>query len=655
MIPDDAPSAVDLAHTPPFRIGSLEVRPSTREIMAGDRSQVLEPRIMQVLVGLARRRGEVVSRDDLIASCWGGRVVGDDAIDRCIGAIRRLAQTYGGFSVETIVRVGYRLNEANGEREPAQRPSFWRRPRAGPRAWAVAALAALVVAASGAWLLRDRLRPAEKAHEIRVAVLPFDVLSPGQNLRYFADGLRDEILGVLSSNQVLAVSRNESLALRGPNSRQGIDRLGVGLLLDGTVQRNGENLRVRLHVDDARAHVTLWSRDFEGPAKDADVLQARVAGSATIVTNWLVSDRYGLGAKIDRATLAAYLEAGDELDNRGGDRAIPILRQIVARAPDFSYGHSALALALAISAVAAPDAERPALLAETRTEARRALDLDPRNGEGYLALAMLTPPHAWQAREGLISKGLSIDPTSPYLPAIYSTLLADLGRSREALAMQQRGVAAAPYWPRGQAYLVRRLADQGRIGQARATAARTARLWPENNYVSQTRFRLAMESAPAALALSLLEESIARPSGTFPAAADVWRTFLRARDTHDKALRSRAAQSLVEAADAAVVDSRAAVAGLAMLGDVDAAFSQAEGLRSLEGQARPYGLDDTTSVLFAPITRPLRQDPRFMPLAASLGLVAYWRATGRWPDFCAEPGLPYDCKVEAAKLAQVRG
>jgi predicted ATPase/DNA-binding winged helix-turn-helix (wHTH) protein len=110
---------LDLALEERFWLADLEVRPPTREVVSGRRSRALEPRIMQVLVVLARRRGEVVSRDQLIELCWEGRSVGDDAIARCIAAIRRLAETYGGFSVQTVARVGYRLSEIS---PPAVQP-----------------------------------------------------------------------------------------------------------------------------------------------------------------------------------------------------------------------------------------------------------------------------------------------------------------------------------------------------------------------------------------------------------------------------------------------------------------------------------------------------------------------------------------------------
>lgn len=100
-----------LAKEPDFRLGGLQIVPARRQIVAGKAEEILQPRIMQVLVALATRRGEVVSRDELMARCWGGFAVSDDSIHRCIARLRRLAETHGGFSLETVPRVGYRLCE----------------------------------------------------------------------------------------------------------------------------------------------------------------------------------------------------------------------------------------------------------------------------------------------------------------------------------------------------------------------------------------------------------------------------------------------------------------------------------------------------------------------------------------------------------------
>ena len=102
---------VILAHELDFPLGSSTVSPSRLQMECGDRSERVEPRVMQVLVVLARAEGAVVTRDELIDSCWEGRIVGEDAIQRVLGRIRHLAIECadGSFKLETIRGVGCRL------------------------------------------------------------------------------------------------------------------------------------------------------------------------------------------------------------------------------------------------------------------------------------------------------------------------------------------------------------------------------------------------------------------------------------------------------------------------------------------------------------------------------------------------------------------
>ncbi|MDE2182046.1 MAG: winged helix-turn-helix transcriptional regulator [Alphaproteobacteria bacterium] len=106
-----------LAREEAFTLGGLRVVPAKREVRAAERREVLQPRVMQVLVALSRRRGNVVSHDELIERCWDGCAVSDDAIHRCIARLRRLAKAHGGYTVETIARVGYLLSENPPGRE----------------------------------------------------------------------------------------------------------------------------------------------------------------------------------------------------------------------------------------------------------------------------------------------------------------------------------------------------------------------------------------------------------------------------------------------------------------------------------------------------------------------------------------------------------
>src|SRR5690606_22415232 len=114
------PSPIDLAATAAFDLGGSTVRPPSCEISNRLQTIRLEPRVMQVLVLLAQHHDEVVSRDDMIAACWRGMVVGEDAIQRCIGRLRKVTSTVGGFEVQTINRVGYRLRAVGGDTLPPE-------------------------------------------------------------------------------------------------------------------------------------------------------------------------------------------------------------------------------------------------------------------------------------------------------------------------------------------------------------------------------------------------------------------------------------------------------------------------------------------------------------------------------------------------------
>ena len=159
----ESAAPVVLAHSPAFRVGEAEVRPATREVVGPGGAEIVEPRVMQVLVALARAEGAILTRDDLIRSCWEGRIVSENAIDRVISKLRRLAEGVAGgsFRIETITKVGYRLQAEGGAPESAasavQAPSR-REPAIGRRAW-IGGAAALVVGGAGIWLGTRDHRP----------------------------------------------------------------------------------------------------------------------------------------------------------------------------------------------------------------------------------------------------------------------------------------------------------------------------------------------------------------------------------------------------------------------------------------------------------------------------------------------------------------
>jgi DNA-binding winged helix-turn-helix (wHTH) protein len=114
-----------LAHQPDLGFGPLTIQPGLRRIAHADgREQIVEPRVMQVMIALLRSGSAILSRQDLIDRCWSGRIVGDDAINRVISRLRRLSRGVGAgiFAIETINKVGYRLVEDGAARPDLPMP-----------------------------------------------------------------------------------------------------------------------------------------------------------------------------------------------------------------------------------------------------------------------------------------------------------------------------------------------------------------------------------------------------------------------------------------------------------------------------------------------------------------------------------------------------
>lgn len=157
---------VDLAHEPDFVLGRLTVSPSRRELVRDDGvREVLEHRVMQVLIALHRAGGGIVTRDELTQSCWEGRIVGEDAINRVVSRLRKAADGIGAgsFALKTITKIGYRLT---GDGIAAVPPMAQAGQASAPRptrravAFGGAALGLAALAGGGAWLYRRATHPA---------------------------------------------------------------------------------------------------------------------------------------------------------------------------------------------------------------------------------------------------------------------------------------------------------------------------------------------------------------------------------------------------------------------------------------------------------------------------------------------------------------
>ncbi len=533
-----------------------------------------------------------------------------------------------------------------GVKVPAQKRSWPAR-----KSWIIAAAALLILAAGVAAALL--MRPAPPT-ELRIAMLPFEVLSDDKDLNFFAAGLVDEIGDVLAKNQLQTISRSQVAALPAADREAALAKLGVTFYLGGSVQSDGQTTHITVHLDDARGHVTLWSEEFSRPIKESSALEGEVAAITTgIVLEALDIPSYGSSGN-DIQILTEFLRSYELLTNNDYQQARQVMQRLVTQAPNFGPAHSELAIATLGVARQVPADQAQPLLAEAKSEAERALQLNPNLGEAYLALAYLRPSADWQGREALLLKGTAVDPNWPFLSYHVSKHLWTVGGLKDALPVDERGLALFPFHLGLNAQRAIELASLGRLREAKESIDRVVNLWPTDPRSRPLRLWFTVFFRPPDEALALLDNPDLRPADLEPAAIAAWRDFIKAHQSGDAAASAKAGKTVADLADRQEFDRANAVQVLALLGNVDGAFDQMTKYIDETGGYHRGMLVLPPAILFYPTTAAMRRDPRFMPFAAKLGLVAYWRATGQWPDFCSEPSLPYDCRKEAARIAAAK-
>ncbi len=514
----------------------------------------------------------------------------------------------------------------------------------------VCLLAAITWMSRGLWF-----SPAPAA--TRIAVAPITTQGEAPWLANFAAGLSDQILGVLSTRQIPTVSGAEAARLGSPGGEAEARRLVVRLLIEGTARSDEAHAAVDLHFEDPASRATVWSVTFQGEPAKADELRAQIAAKVAAMLDCGSRALRPVGGLKDPNALSSYLKAcdlfqisGSQFDPDPTFQLFAALRRVIAAAPDFAPAHSDLAKYEAYFThygVFSSD-QTVALRMESRAEADRALALDPKNADAYVALAFLVPRPGWAERERLLRRALAADPDWPHANGFLGILLGEVGRLQESAAYMQRASAANPLSPDlgWSAQSADALSAAGRNDDADRVVAQLVKLWPADQDVWNARLSVAENTGRWDQAFALMRDT-ARPR--YYQLSDVANFELLFRATKSRAPAQVAASRRVEIEESEKIPAliNSSIIGLSILGDVDDAFDLASSPTAKAFADGPY------ATLFLPPTLPMRRDPRFMALAARLGLVDYWTKTGKWPDFCSEPGLPYDCKAEAAKLSKV--
>ncbi len=337
--------------------------------------------------------------------------------------------------------------------------------------------------------------------EKSIAVMPFVNMSSDKEQEYFSDGMTEEVLNALANVPNLAVTARTSVfSLKGQNKdvREIGKLLGVAYVLEGSVRKAGDELRITAQLIRADNGFHLWSETYDRKLENVFDLQAELAGAIAKALELplglggdaaLVSER-----SADPEAYALYLQARTAYRARGDGvkKSIELYRAALERDPKFAPAWAGLASSLAVLPWYVSVAERanaPQFMAEAEQAARQALALSPDLPQGHMALASVyTFQWRWALAEQSFKRALVLSPNDAELNYQYADWLSAVGRSEEALAAANKAVALDPLVPiflNGQANMLMWL---GRVDEAIEVRQAAYALAPELQRTTENLF-----------------------------------------------------------------------------------------------------------------------------------------------------------------------
>ena len=454
-----------------LRFGAFEVDLAAGELRKRGVRIKLQEQPFQILVLLLERPGEVVTREELRQKLWPADTYVD--FDNSLNAATsKLRQALGDTAdsprfVETLARRGYRfLAPVEGPPAasvpavtPPELPAVASRPWRVPRRWRGAGALLLLLATLAAVLFglnpggwRDRVFGRESIRSL--AVLPLENLSRDPEQEYFADGMHDALITNLAKIASLRVISRSSVMhyKRAPKSMPKIGReLQVDALVEGTVLRSGDRVRITAQLIEAATDKHLWAESYEGDLRDVLKLQDDVARAIAYEIRVKLTPqehaRLSGSRRVDPPAYEAYLRGRYHSDKRTLEAlstGIDYFQRAIEKDPGYALPYSGLADAYVLLAVRGfrPPNE---VLPQAKIAGMKALQLDPTVAEAHTSLA-----HAalyernWSYAEKEFRRAIDLDPGYANARHWYSHYLLAMGRIAESLDESKRALDLAP-------------------------------------------------------------------------------------------------------------------------------------------------------------------------------------------------------------------
>ena len=472
-----------------------------------------------------------------------------------------------------------------------------------------------------------------------IAVLPFVNMSSDRENEYFVDGLTEEILNrVAQINELKVPGRTSCFAFKDKNAdlRQVGASLGVAHVLEGSVRKSGERLRITAQLVRTVDGYHLWSQSFDRKLDDVFAIQEEIARS--IAEALSVQLKVGSVGQAERPTQDMraydnYLEARTLITQRSPTNvrsAIPLLEAAVQRDPAFAKAWAALAQAYAFASYYLP-IDTTESLQNAENAARKALALDASLAAAHSALAdVLRDRYQWSEAEAEYRRALELSPGEAETHHQYAQMLLSVGHTDSALKHSERAceldpLAWVPSATRALVHLCR-----GEFVECKDWADRSAKI---RGHVGGFQIELALLYALANKDGDLARRAIAQ-AGQVEWSRPPETKVLELTDEALAAFgdHSRSSPDLAKA-PREVEGSRST--GNLFLAAVAAFVGQKEAaLQALSAGLPSRALiSNQLGLIWSPVFKPLRNEPRFLELLRAIKLPDYWRVAG-WGDFC---------------------
>ena len=481
------------------RVGDFELDLQSGELTRQDVKVRLSEQPLQVLLLLLERPGEVVSRDQLQKRLWDA----DTFVDFETGlntAVRKLREALGDSAdeprfIETLPRRGYRLIAPTEARTPVAASADVREAEPEARKWPWAGLSALVIAGAALVAVTTRRPPAAPstaatpARIASIAVLPLENLGDDAADGYFADGMTDALITDLAQIRGLRViSRSSVMHYKKVRKRlpEIARELNVDALVEGTVVRSGDRVRVTAQLIHAATDHHLWARSYERELRDVLALQAELAAAIAQAVEVEVRPeerrRLARPRAVELEAYDAYLKGRLFWNRRSPEdlsRAVAYFQQAIERDPGYAPAHAGLSdVYRMLGLQVMPPRE---CMPKAEAAARKALALDGELAEAHASLAgVLYRYHwDWEGADREFQASLALDPGSAEGHRAYAMYLLTVRRHEQALLQARRARELSPLSPLINVELGAALVRTGRYEEAIAQAQKALEIDPK--------------------------------------------------------------------------------------------------------------------------------------------------------------------------------